>query len=307
MLAEVRAMPPGRDRDELLQELAAAYGQGDPQATLAWLESMSAASSSYRLNALQNVAVADPTRLLEHLEGLPTRADPGMIMSSILSGAPADKIADVLLTWDDSRSTIVLGSLLSRWLPEDPDAAVDWAIANSGKFNTRMLGVIAQNFASRDASAAVAQVDRLPADLRDDWISAIMIPYLRSDPRAALDWLARYRGQAVYEPTLRQIAMVAADRDPRALAQLVSQASAGLQLDAAPAVASALSTLDEAEAARWAESLSDARARQQAILTLVPTLARRNSAQAQRLVEAYITDPVERQRALAIIERVAGR
>jgi hypothetical protein len=200
-----------------------------------------------------------------------------------------------------------LGRLLSSWLPDDPDAAVDWAIANHGNFNVRIFGTIAQNFASRDAAAAVAQVERLPAELRDDWIAAIMIPYVRSSPRAALEWLTRYRGQPIYEQTLRQIAVRSADRDPRTLAQLVSQASADTQLDAAPAVASALSSLDEAEAARWAQSLSDARARQQAILTLVPRIALRNSAEAQQLVDAYVTDPAERQRAHAMIERVAVR
>jgi hypothetical protein len=216
-------------------------------------------------------------------------------------------VAEVLLRWDDSRSTIALGRLLSSWLPDDPDAALDWAIANRGKFNAQMFGMIAQNFASRDAAAAVAQVERLPAELRDDWIASIIVPYVRSSPRAALEWLTRYRGQPIYEQTLRQIAARGADRDPRTLAQLVSQASAGTQLEAASAVAAALSTLDEAEAARWAQGLSDARARQQAILTLVPRIALRNSAEAQQLVDAYVTDPAERQRAHAMIERVAVR
>jgi len=265
-----------------------------------------------QLNALQNIVLNDPKRLPEVLAELPPSANAAMNLSMLFIGPRGDavphaELADGLLGWDDTRSMQALGSVLSGWLNSNPDPAVDWIAANGGKLNPQLLTALAESFAGRDAADAAAHADRLSGEVRDDWIAAVAVPYMRSNPSAALEWLGRFQGQPVYERTLRQIAAVAADRHPRMVAQLVAQASAGVQVEAAPSVAAALAGLDVAEAARWAQSLATAPAREQAILTLVPSLARSNPAEARRLAETYVSDPTERQRALAIIERAAGR
>src|SRR5690606_7010984 len=106
MLDEIRAMAPGRERDELLRELPFVYG---PQRALAVLESLSVATEGARASALRNTVITDPAQLRDVLERLPVGQDPDDIVDNLFLGPAADAmdpavVADVLLGWDDPRA-----------------------------------------------------------------------------------------------------------------------------------------------------------------------------------------------------------
>src|SRR5690606_2038852 len=64
-LARLDSIPPGRDRDELMEAVAETYGRQDPNAALAWAASMSPPSQDLLNGVVSGIASADVNRALD--------------------------------------------------------------------------------------------------------------------------------------------------------------------------------------------------------------------------------------------------
>lgn len=365
--ARVAALPPGQERDQALQQVASVYGRTDPDAALAWAESMGASSSStiQRSIMLGIASSGDIERALRLVESGASGVDADLVATLVASRATQDprearKVANELVGKQDAQSKAMLARVVSAWVQREPDAALEWALSQGAAVDVNTIGNMARTFATRDGAAAAAYTDRLPPQLRSAWLAQVAGPYGRADPTNALRWLERYQGQAGYDVALRQMATQAAQTDARAAAAMLERASPDVQFGAAPTVASNWARNEPEAATRWAVTLTDPRARasalstaaaawasadvsaaeswalslargaarddalaallprraavgdpvdgsvlaafssaearQNAIMRVLPALRTRNPAEARRLIETYVTDPVERQR-----------
>jgi hypothetical protein len=146
-------------------------------------------------------------------------------------------------------------------MQRDPGTALDWVLAHGTEISPDVLTNAASTLASRDPVGAAAYLDRIPASHRGAWVTQVAGQYGRADPHAAMAWLSQFQGQEMYDVALRQLISGAAQTDGRAAATLLSQAGGTVQFGVAQVVASGFARQDPREAARWAQTLSDPRAR----------------------------------------------
>jgi hypothetical protein len=287
-LTRVDALPAGQDREQLLAHLAVVYARKDPDAALAWLDSMSPAPAQLQLGVFATIVGDDPERALALLDRLPPSVDvANVIMLAAGSAASEDpglavRLAEGFLARADRKGTTALTVLLSNWMQREPDEALDWIVASSGRFDISVLGNVLQRLASVNPKALATSVNRVPPGVRDEWIRRVAGPYSREDPSAALSWIAQYRGQEAYEPVLRQVITQSAKSEPEAAAQLLTQSTRSVQMGAARSVATNWSRQNPRAAAQWVMGLSDARVRALALEPVVASWAVRDLASAER-------------------------
>ena len=364
--AHVAALPPGRDRNQALQQVASAYARADPEGALAWAESLGAPTDAIRRSIMLGIAASgDVDRAMLAIGRGDAGPDSELMISLVASRAAQDprearKLATDLVGKSDAQSKALLARLASTWVQREPEGALEWALSQGAAIDAATIGNMASTFASRDATAAAAYTDRLPPQLRPTWLTQVAGPYARFDPAGAMRWLDRYQGQQGYDVALRQMATQAAQTDPRTAAAMLERANADVQLGAAQTVASSWARMEPEAAARWAATLTDPRARARAIAAaatawasadapaaeawalslslgaprddallallprrlaagepldgrllaafssaqaresaierVYPTLRARDPAEAQRVLDAYVTDPLQRQR-----------
>jgi hypothetical protein len=90
-------------------------------------------------------------------------------------------------------------------------------------FDDSSLGSIASYFGRSHRELATSALDRLPADRRDAWIVASASGMADFDANAAVEWIARFRGQPVHETALRRIVSTVGRNEPGSARQIVAQ------------------------------------------------------------------------------------
>jgi len=271
--AEVAILPPGQDRDQAVQTVANALAESSPEAALEWVRNLDPPSLNAERSVTMNMARADPSRLFAMLDDPASGVDPQLLLSAATSVTTADleklpEFADGLLARSDALSAQALQRLVSSWTQRDPEAALDWVLAHGTDVAPELFSSAAQSLAARDPVGAAAYLDRIPAAQRGAWIQQVAGQYGRADPQGAMVWLSQFQGQEMYDVALRQLIGNAAQTDARTAAQLLVQAGSSVQLGAAQAVASRLAAQDPREAARWAQTLTDPRARSSAQMAI---------------------------------------
>jgi hypothetical protein len=274
--ARAESLPAGPERDMALQAVASALVETDPEAALEWARNLSPPSQ----NALRSITLAlarqDPRRLLAMLDDPAPGVEPQLLLvvaTSLDTSDPSQlpTLADGLLGRSDAQSAQALQRLVGNWMQRDPETALDWVLAHGTEFDANVLASAAQTLAARDPVAAAAYLGRIPPSQQSAWITQVAGQYGRSDPYGAMAWVAQFQGQDTYEVAVRQVIANAAQTDAYAASQMLSQASATVQFGASQPVAAALAQQDPRAAVRWAESLSDARARSSATAVVAVT------------------------------------
>lgn len=285
--AEAAALPPGQDRDMALQIVAAALAETDPEAALDWARNLDPPSPNALRSITLSISRQDPSRLLAMLDDPASGIDSQLVLSAATSVTTVDpgkvsELADGLLARSDAMSAQALQRLVGNWMQRDPETALDWVLAHGTDVAPDVLAAAASTLAARDPRSAAAYLDRIPAAQRGAWVTQVAGQYGRSDPHGAMAWLSQFQGQEMYDVALRQLISNAAQTDGRTAAQLLSQAGGAVQFGAAQAVASRFAMQDPREAARWAQTLGDPRAR--------------STAQAAIAGAWYASDPAEARR-----------
>ena len=285
-MARAATWPPGPDRERMLQSIASALGRRDPAAAIAWAESLSPPSPNVLRSVMLAIAQTDPDRMLEFIDSS-SPLDSQLLLSMSLSQVArnpeqAETLAEKLISRNDLQSKNALRSLVSSWMGQDPERALDWVLAHGADVDGSVLGAAAQTLARRDPAAAAAYVDRLPAEHRVAWITSVAGAYGLYDSNGAIAWISQFQGQDLYDVAFRQIIVTKAQADPRAAAQLLAQASPDVQLGAALQVASRWAQQEPRAAASWAEELNDPRARSNATTSVVSVWAMNDPAAAAR-------------------------
>ena len=340
--AYAQGLPPSGQRQSLRETVALAYGARDPDAALAWARSLQPTSRDVMSAVLAGIARADPMRAIDHMEAEGPSGDPylggafrlvvGALQNTATPRVPPAAIADRLLAIDGGQRDNIASMFLDYWANQDIDAALDWLLVNIERVPDRAYSQLAQRLAESDPSEALRRANRLPPERRDEWIRGAVVSMARRDPAGAVQWVAEFRGQSVYDTTATAVIQAAAYANPEQALTLFDSLSQQGRIDAAESVGAAWVQQDIHAARDWihrmqAGPVRDAAlkgfmsgmreeppdaatlslfstdgARQEAVVRILDRVARRDQAEAVRLMDQYITDPELRQRAgLALV------
>jgi hypothetical protein len=273
------------EREPLISAIAASYGRTDPEAALAWAQSLNPPSGHVIANVLAGLARVDPDRAIDLLfrtmDGMGQRgAGPFMtlVASGSLSAEHTGALAARLLAAPNRSQELTM--LTSAWAQREPHDAARWLLANGSAAPRNALGAAALHLARSDPPAAIALLDAVPPERRATWLGAVAEGYAQNDPRAAANWIAPHRGEAGYDAAVAAIAAATARTDAAAAARLFDSIDPAEALEApqtAQRIASAWARQDSRAAAAWAGALTADAARVPAVREVAAQWAARDA------------------------------
>lgn len=343
------SLPTG-DADMLIRNIADRYAEVDPNAALSWALSLQPRSLVALNRALMRVAAIDPLRATDvvvdevlnpgPVAGTEVPSLVGLLAEPLRAASPQlVQVADRLAANSDPRVAMQLEQLLLQWPGTDPSRALDWALRNPEKLHGRIIEAFAQQISLADPALARNSLSRIPPDLQPEWVEGVAAGVARNDLEAAVEWIAPFSGQPLYERAINVALVNAAGTNPAAAAKLIAENPAERGQTASIVVASWAQT-DAPAAEKWVldlppgtaqdrgltallqrsaeqgrvdarllERMSTPDARQQAVLSAALVLALRDPDRGRRLIAEHITDAETRKLAEEQLEsasRLAG-
>ncbi len=263
--------PAGQQRRAAINDVGRAYARVDPAGAVAWAKSMQARSPRLLSTVLSSIAVKDPALALGLVDGLDSsraqaEAMQGITMHLAANGKATLAGAHILTMEDKGAQTSALEFLGPIWASNDPEAALAWFLDNRSALPSMTLDNLAATFAQSNPQQAARFIDRVPADMRSNWMTRVAEGLAHEDPGAAQTWLEQFRGEPGYGDAAATVMLYRGRDDPDQLIsalndledpQLASQA-AGLAADT-------LASREPAAAAAWAAQLDDESTRIEAV------------------------------------------
>lgn len=222
----------GPERQVMLQTVARAYGRRDAAAALAWAREQRGEPMLVGA-VLAGVAEQDADHALDLALGLTvpmerTRAVQMVASTSARDDATAEALANRLLAVDDPQiRDLVAFTVVSMWASRSPERAMEWLLANGRNVAPNAFQQLGQQLAMRDPQSAAAYTAQVPDAARETWVNGVAQGYAQNDPRGAIDWLTRFRGEPWYGRAAGTVAMTVAQRDGAAAARLFDDLDAG--------------------------------------------------------------------------------
>jgi len=313
------SLPQGERRRALTIALAESYGRTRPEEAIAWVRSLVPRDAILETSVIAYGGTLDQTFQwmyeYENPEDLtPYARNPLLatwnyianIAGPLAGGHPERaRFADQLYARGDEKSAAVLQRLTRAWVNYDPAGALEWMLSK-GTVDPALALNIGGQLAARDAEAAAAYVEQLPAELRPLWLREVAGAYGRQDPAAAADWLSRYQGEPGFSEMLGQAVALAAQTDPQSAASMLLMAPPGeMPINVMASIASGWARTDLAGAARWAASIDDAASRGIAVSSVATTWATRDPAAAQRWAGSLPQGEARDQALSAVLSRLS--
>jgi hypothetical protein len=212
---------------------------------------------------LEVLAQTDPVRAVDMLIANVASLGNSSAFRSAIAGFPSGPreelahVADRLSATGDAAIQVAFGGFMERWAQNDPEAALDWAVANPDRLGTEATGALARNLATSNPDLARQAAARLPPDQHLLWFRVVAQVQGREDIDGTLRWLATHQGQPYYEDAVRSAFMglvdYAGSGDPRAMAAFLDRGSPQMRANSAPMVGHFWAGSDPEAAARWAE------------------------------------------------------
>lgn len=293
------------EREMLLSVIGDAYGRRDPERALEWARSRPESANAMAA-VLSGIAATNPGRAIELLlEQDEPGARPGPVpslavinvLTRLRGSSELATFATRLLDTGTMRSSSYIRPLVTMWATEDPDAALEWTLANAERFDGETLSMIARQVASRDPLTAVRALDSLPMHLREEWLTNVAGSYAQHDPGAAVSWVMQHQGQPGFEQAVSIVAQGAAISDPQAAVLLLERVGLPIEPPVAVQVAAAWASREPAAAADWVLRLPDS-ARRSAAGPVVSSWTARDPEAAKQWALG-LSDPAMRDDALA--------
>jgi hypothetical protein len=269
-LAEFEALGAGRDVMELEAAVAERYALQDPAAAVEWAmarpESQSALEGALRGAAAVDyrMAVDLAMQILETEDIRPTFA--------LVESAEGDfsQFANRLLASEVPEKDQKFQALMIRWPQVDAEAALAWTLDHADQIEQGWLVRLTLDGGREYPELAIAVVDRVPPDIRDDWIAGIAGGIAANDIDRAIAFLEQHRGEPGYDQGLASVADSMTSTDPIAAARFVDRTGAR----AAGRVGWAWAQQDPVAASDWVASLEDPEQRRDGISNLAANWSR---------------------------------
>jgi hypothetical protein len=292
---------PSLARPQLARQFAAHFAAVDPDAAIEWARSTRLPRVFDEVLAV--LADSDPYRALElAAEAGGSDSLDRVVKAAVNSSAtPMSEFADALVASPPSLAKDnALPTLTGAWAERDSEAAIEWMLGRPSDESWILLRNVVNRL--QNDPAIVEQYvdlteryfDRLPQQVRSDWLRNVTSAYAYADPEAALDWIERFRGLPEYEVSREQAIGNIATFDSAAASAII--ASHGLWSDATRVV-SLWSRYDIDGASAWAAAIPDPTVRQAELISLGNRWANTDPDGAQRFV-AGLPANTERDRIL---------
>jgi hypothetical protein len=235
---------------------------------------------------------------------------------------------------DSERIAESVYRLTSVWSMADAESAVDWLLVNNVEVDNRTFRTIGERLGEQNGSLAASYTARIPEGARPDWVAAVGEGYAKANPADALAWVTPFAGDSRYDGGVAVVAEQLAANNARAAASLLDlvQSDTAAAISATAATAGALAAEDYSLATSWAlnmppgarrdaslvmlvsasdtggtpepalfDAIQSERAKQQAMFVSIASIARRDRAAAEVLLEEQLTDPSLRAQAELIL------
>ena len=273
-LAHADTMPAGPQRQQLYQQAAQAYGRQDPDAALAWARNLRPPIPGLIAGVFMGIGQRDPSRAIDlamTIESPNERmqaVEQIMLTASGRTSGETPAVLDKILSLPDNASRrSMLQTLTHTWAAQSPGEAAEWLLAHREQVDVEAFRQIASRFGQQDPSAAASYLDRVPAGVRTEWMSAIAVGYAHTDPQNALSWIAQFRGEPAYDGAAAAVAQTLARYDPQGAGALVRTIDTSRpELSGVMGiVARQWAMTDPYAAADWALEFNEAEARSNAL------------------------------------------
>jgi hypothetical protein len=269
----------GPERQMLLQLVARAYGKRDAAAALAWARE-NRGDPMLVSAVIGGVAESDPDRALDLALALTSpmermQAVQFAVMTGARDDAQTEATVNRLLALDDPALRDNMASMaISMWAQRSPQTAMGWLLAHSQVAPPSAFSQLGQQLALRDPQNALGFSAQVPESAREPWANGVALGLAQSDPRGAIDWLGRFRGEQWYAGAAGMVAMTVAQRDGAAAAQLFDELKAGpaaVQPQLFSVIATNWANRDPAAAADWALQRGTEQERQMVVRNVAAT------------------------------------
>lgn len=190
------SMPPGQERNNALTAMLPQLLQNGPDAARSWLESLTDPSlrNLATMQAAPQLAARDPEGTVAWL-----LANPGDATQSTLYG------------------------IYSNWVFHDQEAAMrSLTSIPNGDFRSNAITGIIASMANVDPQTAISLMDRFPADVNDNIISAFTFNSFSRDPATAVNQIARITDTNQRDQIYRNLVARWINEDPTAAGNWLS-------------------------------------------------------------------------------------
>jgi hypothetical protein len=210
--------------------IAAEWAKLDPDAALAWANTLSGRDKGSALNAvIGEMASKDPNK--------------AVAVAATLSG---------------DEQTRAYSEIAEKWGLKDFAAAEAWINTLPAEARDRAMASALESFATHDPEGAAAKVALMPAgEDRDNAIEDVAQPWARKDPAAAAAWVAKQETEDI-DDAIRGVMSTWANVDPVAAQTWIGTLPQGELRDEATATYIwSNRTADPQDSLKLAESISD--------------------------------------------------
>jgi len=244
--------------------IASSLAQSDPDGALEWALEQDTETSEFLMSAvLGQIAESDPERafaLALENRGNRSRSD---IMQNVVHQVsrrdPVMAAGFVDRIEDDSRRALATQQLVSSWMRQDTDAAIEWVLSKDKETSGRILESTASQLVNVDVDAAIRLLPKLgdsaQANLRQQVVRQLAV--VRS-PQDAQAYIQQFENRDGYDQLQASLISGVAQSDLPAAKQLADQLAPGTARDSAyMQVISAQARRDPSQASGWLHNISD--------------------------------------------------
>jgi len=211
--------------------ILAAWATADPEAALRWAQAnyQGDGANPYLAGIIRGLAGSDPARATQLLTGMPRSQERGEALDAMMphvltQGGDAARAWIASLTDPSLRN----GAIMVAATPlaaTDPAGTAAWLAANPGTASQRRMDDVYNVWAGQDPQAALTSIATLTSpDDRSNALRGVVGNVAISDPKAALAMINRYPAD-VTDPVLQQFVWHAFGSDPAAAVNQIARIS----------------------------------------------------------------------------------
>lgn len=281
-----------KDRMAIGSAIVRALARTDPRRAIDWaVENDRGVERRFLYQALEAVARKDPQLALEFAETVGQQDRRinfvHIVLRTVAKSDRAFALSYIESIEDSQIRSGAATALIQQWAQEDPDGAVDWALANGYFDDRRILQSLGGQIARSDVDAAIRLLPHIEGQELLRWRYEITNALLmqRSMAEAQL-FVAQFEGTSDYEQLQTAIIGRVGNQDVDTAVRMIGELSTVRARDRAyQQLAMTQAMNDPADAARWIDEIEGSEPRRQSIEFLLRSWSNQDEAAARRWIE----------------------
>ena len=275
-------------RQTLLAQAYSIYANNFPQAALDHVRAHQPDLPFLEEQVLGVLVRQDPLTARPLVEDYLGRHDSGYLLNNLMSNWVSTNPAEALQyveTLTENQKLNAYQSLARSYMQSHPREALDWILSLDSEYQHVQEAAFAV-VTDKNIDFMEQAIDEIRnTGLRLQALTSITEYKSRSDPQAAVDWLANYEDDPAYLPALQSVLGNWAYRDPAGAArEIEKQLGAEALKPVVHQIAQSWYAKDEEAAIQWVNSLEDGQAKVAALISLAAQVVTRDPGQAAEMI-----------------------